>query len=106
LLGFDTDSVEFVPSSNISKTQRWGTKYSYVFDRTIKFGFQNALSYQIVVNWMIAEHKSQGLFQTMDNKDPKEYVWIDLTSASNAQSAANSLFQLLDTNLVRNDEFK
>jgi N-acetylglucosamine malate deacetylase 2 len=50
---------------------------------------------------MIAEHKSQGLLQTMDNKDPKEYVWVDFSSNPKAQTAADSLFQLLGTGSVQ-----
>ena len=34
------------------------------FDRSARFGFKGHLNYHIWVNWMIAEHKSQGLFQT------------------------------------------
>jgi len=97
VLGFDTDPVQFVPPPQADKTQRWTSTYSYAFDRTTSFGFQSALSYQIVVSWMIAEHKSQGLLQTMHNKDPKEYIWVDLESAPEAQSAAGLLFHLLST---------
>ena len=35
----------------------------YFFDKSIKFGYKNALSYKIIVNWEIAEHKSQGTMQ-------------------------------------------
>ena len=35
----------------------------FVTDRTVKFGFQDALDYQIIVNWVIAAHKSQGAYQ-------------------------------------------
>lgn len=96
LLGFDTDPKEFSIHQNAQEGQRWDAAYAYAFDRTAKFGFRDALSYQIVVNWMIAEHKSQGLFQTLCNKDPKEYVWVDLDSASEAKSSANALFRSLD----------
>jgi LmbE family N-acetylglucosaminyl deacetylase len=106
LLGFDTDPAEFVTPSHMSRSQQWDPKYAYAFDRTAKFGFKKALSYQIVVNWMIAEHKSQGLLQTMDNKDPKEYIWVDFASPPNAKSAASSLFRLLDASPVHNDEFR
>jgi hypothetical protein len=106
LLGFDTDPAEFVAPSHTSKIQQWELKYAYAFDRTAKFGFHNALSYQIVVNWMIAEHKSQGLLQTKDNKDPKEYIWVDLASSPDAKSAASSLFHFLDASSVHNDEFR
>jgi LmbE family N-acetylglucosaminyl deacetylase len=102
LLGFDTDAADYIPSPQAEKNQRWTSSYAYAFDRTTAFGFQDALTYQIVVNWMIAEHKSQGLLQTMVNKDPKEYMWVDVDSAPEAQTAASSLFHLLGTDLVRN----
>jgi LmbE family N-acetylglucosaminyl deacetylase len=102
LLGFDTDAAEYIPTPQAEKDQRWTSTYAYAFDRTTAFGFQKVLTYQIVVNWMIAEHKSQGLLQTMMNKDPKEYVWVDLESAPEAQTEANMLFHLLGTDLVHN----
>jgi N-acetylglucosamine malate deacetylase 2 len=100
-LGFDTDGSNFVPPPIVAKAQRWNSAYSFAFDRNTSFGFQNALSYQIVVSWMIAEHKSQGLLQTMHNKDPKEYIWVDLGSTSTAQATADSLFQILRTDKER-----
>jgi N-acetylglucosamine malate deacetylase 2 len=100
LLGFDTEPAEYFPTPQADKNQRWTSTYAYAFDRTTALGFQNALTYQIVVNWMIAEHKSQGLLQTMVNKDPKEYVWVDLESAPEAQTEANMLFHLLGTDLA------
>jgi LmbE family N-acetylglucosaminyl deacetylase len=106
LLGFDTDAAKFMAPSKIQKTQRWRSTYAYAFDRTARFGFQNALTYQIVVNWMIAEHKSQGLLQTMDNKDPKEFIWVDLASTPDAQIAADSLFHLLTPGVVLNAKSK
>lgn len=95
LLGFDTDPTRFAPHAGAEPGQKWQEEYAYAFDRTAKFGFRNALSYQIVVDWMIAEHKSQGLLQTMDGKDPREYIWVDSLSSPHAQIAADSLFQLL-----------
>ena len=47
-----------------------------VFDRTAAFGYRNALNYQIVVNWVIAEHKSQGLFQIEYGKADSEQFWL------------------------------
>lgn len=46
------------------------------FDRATPFGFRDALSYRIVVNWLIAEHKSQGLFQTDTGQDRFEQFWL------------------------------
>jgi len=106
LLGFDTDAREFIPPPRVQKTQKWDSTYEYAFDRTARFGFQNALTYQIVVSWMIAEHKSQGLLQTMHNKEPKEFIWVDHASTPEAQVAADSLFHLLASGAVHNEESK
>ena len=46
-----------------------------VFDRCTPFGYHDALSYQIVVNWVIAEHKSQGLFQNDYGRHEFEQFW-------------------------------
>lgn len=46
------------------------------FDRNASFGYHNALSYQIVVNWVIAEHKSQGMFQNDAGKNRFEHLWL------------------------------
>jgi LmbE family N-acetylglucosaminyl deacetylase len=45
------------------------------FDRDAHFGYQNSLNYQIVVDWVIAEHKSQGLFQNRCRQDRFENFW-------------------------------
>ncbi len=61
----------------------------FSFDRATSFGYRNALNYQIVVNWVIAEHKSQGLFQTDSGKDRLEQFWLFEASGSNALSRAH-----------------
>jgi len=53
-----------------------GSAPSLVFDRSARFGYHDALNYQIVVNWVIAEHKSQGLFQMDCGKHDFEEFWI------------------------------
>jgi N-acetylglucosamine malate deacetylase 2 len=59
------------------------------FDRTASFGFRGALTYQIVVNWVIAEHKSQGLFQTEYGKSDSEYFWLFDASGPDAVKRAH-----------------
>jgi N-acetylglucosamine malate deacetylase 2 len=46
------------------------------FDRTARFGYHEAMNYQIVANWVIAEHKSQGLFQMDCGKHELEEFWV------------------------------
>ena len=95
VLGFDTDNAEYRPVSKSVDVYGWTQASTFAFNRESPLGFHKALSYQIVVSWMIAEHKSQGLLQTMYNKDPKEYVWIAQLSAPEAERTAASLFNLL-----------
>jgi LmbE family N-acetylglucosaminyl deacetylase len=62
-----------------------------VFDRNASFGYRNALNYQIVVNWVIAEHKSQGLFQTDAGKHEFERLWLFEVSGKDAQARSEHL---------------
>jgi N-acetylglucosamine malate deacetylase 2 len=63
----------------------------FVFDRMASFGYKNALNYQIVVNWVIAEHKSQGLFQKDSGVHELEQFWLFLISGGGAAKRADEL---------------
>jgi LmbE family N-acetylglucosaminyl deacetylase len=105
LLGFDTDAADFFQMRENQYPQKWGSTYAYAFDRDTRFGFQGALTYEIVVNWMIAEHKSQGLLQTMCDKDPREYIWVDFESTHDSRTSAQLLFRLLDFGSTHEEGF-
>jgi N-acetylglucosamine malate deacetylase 2 len=62
------------------------------FDRDIHFGFNNSLSYAIVVDWVIAEHKSQGLFQTKAGQDRFENFWVFALSGKPAVARTADIF--------------
>jgi N-acetylglucosamine malate deacetylase 2 len=65
------------------------------FDRTQKFGFNNKLDYNIVVNWQIAEHKSQGTMQNnMNGLDVEQYLYFDLNGDAGV-AKAQALFARL-----------
>jgi len=65
------------PRSRADAPLRFGGREpALVFDRTAAFGYRNALNYQVVVNWVIAEHKSQGLFQMDCGKHDREEFWV------------------------------
>jgi N-acetylglucosamine malate deacetylase 2 len=66
------------------------------FNRSRSFGFRNALNYQIVVNWVIAEHKSQGLFQMDAGRYDVERFWRFEVSGPQSQEAADRLFERLN----------
>jgi LmbE family N-acetylglucosaminyl deacetylase len=65
------------------------------FNRTARFGFNQSLSYQIIVNWMIAEHKSQGLFQSECNRLDEERFWLFAQNPANALERTVKLFDQL-----------
>ena len=64
---------------------------SFVFNRNASFGYRDALNYQIVVNWFIAEHKSQGLFQTDSGKHQLEQFWLFEASGRDAEVRVREL---------------
>jgi LmbE family N-acetylglucosaminyl deacetylase len=65
------------------------------FNRDSSFGYRNALNYQIVVNWVIAEHKSQGLFQNDYGREEYEQFWLFEASGRDAAHRLERLETLL-----------
>ena len=68
--------VRFTGLSSQALTATASAEPLLAFDRTTPFGYRNALNYQIVVNWVIAEHKSQGLFQMDAGRQELEQFWL------------------------------
>lgn len=80
-----TDSLEkkFTQLKNFPTTKISSGKAFFQVDRTVAFGFKNKLNYKIIVNWEIAEHKSQGTMQTYMNEGDLENFWyFDINDAS------------------------
>jgi LmbE family N-acetylglucosaminyl deacetylase len=72
----DTIQKTFKQLENFPITKVTSGKPSFQFDRTVNFGFKNRLNYKIIVNWEIAEHKSQGTMQTYMNEGDYEDFWF------------------------------
>jgi LmbE family N-acetylglucosaminyl deacetylase len=70
------------------------------FDRTKSFGYHNALRYEIVVNWVIAEHKSQGLFQNDCNRHDVERFWLFTENLDGALGRVRGLDRMLSGQLT------
>ena len=52
---------------------------TFEFDRSQTFGFNDRLNYNIIANWVIAEHKSQGTMQLlMGNNMIEKYWYVEL----------------------------
>jgi LmbE family N-acetylglucosaminyl deacetylase len=67
----------------------------FVFDRTQPFGFDNRLNYQILVNWAIAEHKSQGTMQLFMNHSDTETYRLYALDPDTAVERTRSWFESL-----------
>jgi N-acetylglucosamine malate deacetylase 2 len=65
------------------------------FRRSQPFGYHDALNYQIIANWLIAAHKSQGLFQMDASRHDVERFWRFEASGAGSDEAANKLFEQL-----------
>lgn len=96
-LSTKTNSIplKFSQLKNYKETQTITDTALYHFDRTVPFGFNGALNYQIIVNWEIAEHKSQGTVQrAMDKRDSEDF-WLFKMNNPSAQQKAAIFFQRL-----------
>lgn len=78
-----------MPGQPLTRTH--SERPALVFNRNAHFGYRDALDYQIVVNWFIAEHKSQGLFQTDSGKHQLEQFWLFEASGRDAESRVSEL---------------
>ena len=72
---------------------------SFTFDRSQKFGFRDRLDYRIVVNWLIAEHKSQGTMQmgVSTGAEKEQYWYFDINDPAR-KAATQALFDRLAVN--------
>jgi LmbE family N-acetylglucosaminyl deacetylase len=80
-----TDTIEnkFTRLKNFPFTQISAGKAFFHVDRTKTFGFKDKLNYKIIVNWEIAEHKSQGTMQTyMNDGDTENFWFFDINDVS------------------------
>lgn len=65
------------------------------FDLRQPFGFQDRLDYRIVVNWVIAEHKSQGIMQLYLNSFDTERSFLFAIDDDAGVARAKALFARL-----------
>ena len=92
-----TGSFSFTTLKGYPQTAPLTAKPNFTFDRTAKFGVDDRLDYKIIVNWLIAEHKSQGTMQLLVNRGDIEEYWV-LGSASDARlKKAERMFKKLQS---------
>ncbi len=67
----------------------------FIFDRTEPLSPDGRLDYRIIVNWVIAEHKSQGTMQLLVNRGDSERFWVFAANGPNAVDDTRRLFHRL-----------
>ena len=92
----DADPFPGLPQHPLTRTASLAPAFS--FDRNKGFGHNIALSYQIIANWVIAEHKSQGLFQTDYGRHDAEHFWAFAVTPRAGERAAELARRVLRTN--------
>lgn len=89
------DRVSFTGREELPLTRIRPGSPVFEFDRSRKFGYKNQLDYNMIVNWVIAEHKSQGTMQgVMNALDVEQYFYFDLNREEGIQKA-RALFDRL-----------
>ena len=72
----------------------------FVFDRRQPIDPEGRLDYRIVVNWVIAAHKSQGTMQLLVNQGDVERFWFFAVNDPGGFVDAERLFEMLGVNGV------
>ncbi|RNC79962.1 MAG: PIG-L family deacetylase [Balneola sp.] len=82
--GQDDPGVEFTVMEGypITKVMEGVT---FEFDRNQTFGFNDRMNYNIIANWVIAEHKSQGTMQLLSQNSTgiiEQYWYVEMNGTS------------------------
>lgn len=91
----DTAAPSFGGLPRFALTRTAHAEPEFTFDRRRTFGMHSALRYEIVVNWVIAEHKSQGMFQNDAGKHGLELFWRFESGPEDAAERTASLARAL-----------
>ncbi len=69
----------------------------FTFDKTQPFGKSGKLNYNILVSWLIAEHKTQGTMQLFLNKGDKENYWYFAANKEDGIAKTQALFDKINS---------
>lgn len=83
--------AEFRGLGSFPSTRTVSAAPAFSFDRTRGLGPDGTLHYEIVVNWVIAEHKSQGMFQNDYGRHDLERFWLFDQHLANAEARVEAL---------------
>ncbi|MFM7709788.1 MAG: PIG-L family deacetylase [Ferruginibacter sp.] len=92
----DTTTRNYIPPAGYPITRSSSSSPVFRIDRTTPFGFNNRLNYKIIVNWEIAEHKSQGTMQTFMNQGDYEHFRMFDANPDGSDKSSLQFFQKLN----------
>jgi LmbE family N-acetylglucosaminyl deacetylase len=91
----DTAMQRFQQLKSYTETKMDGDTALYKFDMSVPFGYKGMLNYKIIVNWEIAEHKSQGAMQLYMNHGDYEDFWYFAINNPSGKAKCTALFEQL-----------
>ena len=101
----DTAIQKFTQLKSYTETKINADTAQYRFDRSAPFGYKGKLNYKIVVNWEIAEHKSQGTMQLAMNMGDYENFWFFALNKPEDKAKCNTFFDRLKTISYKTREY-
>jgi N-acetylglucosamine malate deacetylase 2 len=90
----DTSKITFSELNGYPETKINPNAPIFTFDRSVHFGYKNALTYKIIAFWEIAEHKSQGTMFSGNIPDYENFWYFDENDPKGI-SKTQSLFNRL-----------
>ncbi len=91
----DTSGVVFKQLKEYTESKVIGDTPMFTFNKSKPFGYKNMLTYKIIVDWEIAEHKSQGTMQLAMNKGDYENFWYFAINGQDGIAKCKALFEEL-----------
>ena len=91
----DTAGVLFSQLKEYIETRVMGQTPMFTFNKSQPFGYKNLLTYRIIVDWEIAEHKSQGTMQLAAGKGDYENFWYFGLNGQGGIAKCKALFEQL-----------
>lgn len=95
--GADSPGVTFTQMEGYPETKVMEGKV-FEFDRSQTFGVNDRMNYNIISNWVIAEHKSQGTMQLLmqTNKSIIEQYWYNEVNGEQGLEKAAEFFEAVN----------
>lgn len=90
-----TQPILFTKYREYPETRTIQDAPDFTIDRTSSFSYNSRLNYKVVVNWEIAEHKSQGVMQMAMNDGDLEEFWFFALNGADKLEKCQQFFNKL-----------